>query len=88
MYQRRFVLWDIVLFPTSDVKGVSTYKIPNYPHALSHSVCGDHVVLYLKKMRMAAYQVRFFSNKVEGFTTSRSLRVFYSYPPPAPLLSI
>ena len=33
MYQRRFVLWDIVLFPTSDVKGVSTYKIPNYPHA-------------------------------------------------------
>ena len=26
----------------SDVKGVSTYKIPNYPHALSHTVCGDH----------------------------------------------
>ena len=20
----------------------STYKIPNYPHALSHTVCGDH----------------------------------------------
>ena len=35
------MLWDIVLFPTSDVKGVSTYKIPNYPHALSHTVCGD-----------------------------------------------
>ena len=35
-----------------------------------------------EKMRIAAYQVRFFSNKVEGFTTSRSLRVFYNYPPP------
>ena len=39
-----------------------TYKIPNYPHALSHTVCGDHnrsdffrnAVLYLKK-RIAAY---------------------------------
>ena len=20
----------------------STFKIPNYPHALSHTVCGDH----------------------------------------------
>ena len=39
-----------------------------------------NAVLYLKKMRIAAYQVRFFSNKVEGFTTSRSLRVFYNYP--------
>ena len=36
------MLWDIVLFPTSDVKGVSTYKIPNYPHVLSNTVCGDH----------------------------------------------
>ena len=35
-------------------------------------------------MRIAAYQVRFFSNKVEGFTTSRSLRVFYNYRPPPP----
>ena len=33
-------------------------------------------------MRIAAYQVRFYSNKVEGFTTSRSLRVFFNYPPP------
>ena len=37
----------LVLLPTSDVKGIfynvaGTYKIPNYPHALSHTVCGDH----------------------------------------------
>ena len=37
-----------------------------------------------KKMRIAAYQVRFFSNKVEAFTTSRSLQVFYNYPAPPP----
>ena len=39
----------------------STYKIPNYPHALSNNVCGDiarNAVLYLKKkMRIAAYRV-------------------------------
>ena len=23
-------------------KVASTYKIPNYPHALSHTVCGNH----------------------------------------------
>ena len=25
-----------------NVATCSTYKIPNYPHALSHTVCGDH----------------------------------------------
>ena len=35
-----------------------------------------------KKMRIAAYQVLFFSNKVEGFDTSRSLRGFYNYSHP------
>ena len=32
----------LVLFPTSFYNIVVTYKIPNYPHALSHNVCGDH----------------------------------------------
>ena len=84
--------WDflgrgLVLFPTSDVRGfyhvAGTYKIPNYPHALSHTVCGDHKRIYFLEtflMRIAAYKVLFYSNKVEGFTTSRSLRVFYNYP--------
>ena len=31
-----------VLFPTSDAKGAATYEIPNYPHAFSNTVCGDH----------------------------------------------
>ena len=63
----------------------STYKIPNYPHALSPTVCGNHkwaelpetlFCIFLKKMRIAVYQLWFYSNKVEGFTTSRSLRVY------------
>ena len=29
--------WDLIIFPTSDVKVASTYKIPNYPHAFSHT---------------------------------------------------
>ena len=75
------MLWDIVLFRTSDVKGVSNIK-----YRITHMLCPTlyaaittrNAVLYFKKMRIAAYQVRFLSNKVEGFTISRSLRVFYN----------
>ena len=56
MYQRRFVQWDLVLFPTSDVKGVSTmllaHKIPNYPHVFSTlyaAITNELTVMYLKK---------------------------------------
>ena len=73
----------LVLFPTSDAKGVSTmllshmkFIVPNYSYALSYTVCGDHNFL----MRIAANQVLFNCNKIEGFTTSRSLREFHNYP--------
>ena len=33
----------LVLFPTSDAKGVSTMLLSHYPHAFSHTVYGDHI---------------------------------------------
>ena len=50
------------------------------PHCMRRSqmnLIARNAVSYLKK-RIASYQVRFFSNKVEGFTTLRNLRVFYN----------
>ena len=39
-------MWSCII-PNDECEGshfnvASTYKIPNYTHALSHTVCGDH----------------------------------------------
>ena len=39
---KRFFAMGSCIILTSDVNVASTNKIPNYPHALSHTVCGDH----------------------------------------------
>ena len=47
MYQRRFVLWDLVLFPTSDVKGVSTMLLAHIKYRIAHMLC---TTLYAVKL--------------------------------------
>ena len=39
MYQRRFVQWDLVLFPTSDVDGVSIMLLADIKYQITHMLC-------------------------------------------------
>ena len=36
---RRFVQWDLVLFPTSDVKGVSTMLLAHIKYRITEMLC-------------------------------------------------
>ena len=39
MYQGRFVQWDLVFFPTSDVDGVSTMLLAHIKYRITHMLC-------------------------------------------------
>ena len=36
---KAFVQWDLVLFPTSDVKGVSTMLLAHIKYRITHMLC-------------------------------------------------
>ena len=39
MYQMRFVQWDLVTFPTSDVKGASAMLLAHIKYRITHMLC-------------------------------------------------
>ena len=60
----------------------STYKIPNYPHALSHTVCGDHKCFVFKKCVSLPIGYDFIVIRLKGSPHQEVCEYFITTPPP------